>query len=72
MLRRLGIAALVVLTAFAAAPAFSQEKSKKSPGTMATIDRAANQNRAICAREAKAQKLHFFKRRHFMKACMKH
>jgi hypothetical protein len=63
----------MALTACTAAPAFSQsapEKSKVSPGTMATIDRAAIQNRAACEREAKALKLGYFKRKRFIKNCM--
>jgi hypothetical protein len=63
----------VALTAFAA-PAFSQtapEKVKRSPGEMATMGRAAIQNRATCTREAKAMKLGYFKRRSFIKNCMK-
>jgi hypothetical protein len=73
MSRRLGIFAAVALTAFAAAPAFSQtapEKMKKSPGEMATMDRATVQNRATCQREAKEQKLNYLQRRRFIKNCM--
>jgi hypothetical protein len=74
MSQRLGILVAVALTAFTAAPCFSQsapENSKKSPGAMATIDRAAIQNRASCEREAKALKLSYWKRRSFIKNCMK-
>jgi hypothetical protein len=73
MSRCLGIFALVVLTAFAAAPAFSQsapDKSKKSPGEIAATDLAANQTRANCRGEAKALKLSYLQRRHFVKNCM--
>jgi hypothetical protein len=71
---RLRIVLTVALVAFAPAPAFSQsapETSRNSPGAMATMDRAANQNRASCEREAKEQKLSFWKRRTFIKNCMK-
>jgi hypothetical protein len=72
---RIGVIVAVALTAFAAAPAFSQtapeKKLKMSPGAMATIDRAAINNRATCTREAKDMKLGYFKRRAFIKNCMK-
>jgi hypothetical protein len=64
----------VALTAFVAAPAFSQteaEKPKMSPGAMATSDRAAISNRATCTREAKEMKLGYFKRQAFIRNCMK-
>jgi hypothetical protein len=71
---RAGLFIVVALTAFAAAPAFSQtaaEKPKMSPGAMATSDRAANGNRATCEREAKERKLGYFKRKTFVKNCMR-
>jgi hypothetical protein len=71
---RISVVVAVALTAFAAAPAFSQsapENSRKNPGSMATIDRAAIQNRAACEREAKERKLGYFKRKTFIKNCMK-
>jgi hypothetical protein len=71
MSRRLGIVVFVLVTVFAAAPSFAQEKSKNSPGTMATIARADNQNRATCRRQAREQKIGLLKRRAFMKECMK-
>jgi hypothetical protein len=62
----------VALTAFAAGPAFSETAlEKKSPGAMAAIDRAEIQNRAACEREAKAMKLGYFKRKSFVKNCMR-
>ena len=65
----------MALTAFVAAPAFSQnapeKKPKMSPGTIAMSDRAAVNNRATCTREAKEMKLGYFKRRAFIKNCMK-
>ena len=70
---RIGVI-VAVLTAFVVAPAFSQnapENPKRSPGMMATLDRAAEQNRATCTREAKEMKLGYFKRRAFIKNCMK-
>jgi len=63
----------MAFTTFTAAPCFSQsapEKSNKNSGAMATIDRAAIQNRTNCEREAKAQKLKYWKRRVFIKNCM--
>jgi hypothetical protein len=74
MSRVAGIFVAVALTAFVAAPAFSQtapEKPKRSPGEMATMDRAAVNNRATCTREAKEMKLGYFKRRAFIRNCMK-
>ncbi|HZM07905.1 MAG TPA: hypothetical protein VFC11_05550 [Methylocella sp.] len=70
---RAGLFIAVALTAFVAAPAFSQtaEKPKNNPGTMATMDRAANGNRAVCEREAKERKLGYFKRKTFIKNCMR-
>jgi hypothetical protein len=71
---RAGLSIAVALTAFVAAPAFSQtaaEKPKNNPGTMATMDRAANGNRAACTREAKEMKLGYFKRKPFIKNCMR-
>ena len=73
MAYRIGIA-LVALAVFAATPAFSQsapEKYKMSPGAMAAISRATIQNRETCKREAKDLKLGYFKRRSFIKNCMK-
>ncbi len=64
--------ALVMLAALAATPAFSQNApEKKSPGAMAATDRADIQNRASCEREAKALKLGYFKRKSFIKNCMR-
>ena len=74
MSRVAGVFIAVALTAFVAAPAFSQsaaEKPKMSPGAMATNDRAANSNRATCEREAKERKLGYFKRKTFIKNCMR-
>ena len=74
MSRVAGLFIAVALTAFVAAPAFSQtaaEKPKNNPGTMATMDRAANGNRAACTREAKERKLGYFKRKTFIKNCMR-
>ena len=74
MVPRLGIIVALALAAFTVAPCFSQsapEKSNKSPGTMATMDRAAIHNRASCERESKEQKLSYWKRRAFIKNCMK-
>ena len=69
---RAGFFIAVALTAFVAAPAFSQTApEKKSPGAMATTDRAEIQNRATCEREAKAMKLGYFKRKSFIKNCMR-
>ena len=69
------IFASLALTVFAVAPAFSQtapeKKPKRSPGEMAVMDRAAVNNRATCTREAKEMKLGYFKRRAFIKNCMK-
>ena len=64
--------AVVTLAALAATPAFSQTApEKKSPGAMAAIDRATVLNRASCEREAKAMKLGYFKRKSFIKNCMR-
>ena len=75
MTQRRIIFACVTLAALAATPAFSQTAPEKkphmSPGAMAATDRAAINNRATCTREAKEMKLGYFKRRAFIKNCMR-
>lgn len=71
---RAGLLIAVALTAFVAAPALAEnptEKPKNNPGVMATMDRVANGNRAACTREAKERKLGYFKRKTFIKNCMR-
>jgi hypothetical protein len=42
----------------------------QSPGEMAAHDRAMNEKRADCTRQAKEKKLNFLERRKFVKACV--
>jgi hypothetical protein len=70
MSRALRLSIFAALTAFVAMPALAATPKPKSPGEMAAMDRAANLNRATCEREAKAQKLSYFKRRRFVKNCV--
>jgi hypothetical protein len=59
--------------AFVLVPAFAQTapKKPKSPGEMAAADRIATEKRDACLHEARAQKLSFFKRRAYVRECVK-
>ena len=69
-LRALSYAGLFLFTVV---PALSQPAPAKprSPGEIAAADRIANEKRANCQREARALKLSYFKRRGYVKECMK-
>jgi hypothetical protein len=45
--------------------------SKKSPGEIAAVSRLLAEKQENCRLEAKRQKLTFFKRRSFVRKCMK-
>ncbi len=57
----------------AAAPAFAQTAPVKprSPGEIAAADKIAMEKRHNCEVEARAQKLSFFKRRQYIRGCVK-
>jgi len=64
---------LVVLLSLSAALAQSaapKPQKPRSPGEMAAIDLDKNEKRAHCSALAKEQKLHFLKRRNFIRDCM--
>lgn len=73
MPRLLSIVVSVALFLFGSIPAFSQSPPPKpgSPGEIAAADKLAMEKRAICQREARAQKLTLMKRRSFVKNCVK-
>jgi hypothetical protein len=61
------------ITGFAIQAAAAQTPDKKptSPGEIAAVSRALAERSATCRSEAKAKKLHFGKRRAFLRECMK-
>jgi len=68
---------VLVATCFAASLSLSLAQSAapkpqkpRSPGEMAAIDLDKNEKRAHCSALAKEQKLHFLKRRNFIRDCM--
>jgi hypothetical protein len=71
MPRLLRISLCAVLLSFVTCPAFAQYPAPKptSPGEMAAIDKDKAEKRAACQREARAQKLSYFKRRQFVRNC---
>ena len=67
------IVTLALLTAFAAMPALAQTApvKPKNPGDIAAADKVAMEKRANCEREARANKLSYFKRHQFVKGCIR-
>ena len=64
------LTALIITLGVSAA--FSQPAAKpKSPGEIAAASRDLADRSAKCRTEAKAKKLHFRKRRAFLRSCMK-
>jgi len=70
---------VLVATCFAASLSLSlahaqsaapKPQKPRSPGEMAAIDLDKNEKRAHCSALAKEQKLHFLKRRNFIRDCM--
>ena len=63
----------MLATLAAAAPALAQTApvKPKSPGEIAAADRGAAEKRHNCLIEARAQKLSFFKRRQYVRGCVK-
>jgi hypothetical protein len=71
----LPITALCLAVSLTALPALAQSAAPKpakprSPGEMSAIDLDRNEKRARCSAQAKEKKLHFFKRRNFIRDCM--
>jgi hypothetical protein len=67
------IATLALLAAFALMPALAQTApvKPKNPGDIAAADKLAMEKRANCEKEARAQKLSYFKRHQFVKGCIR-
>jgi hypothetical protein len=67
------IVTLALLTAFVAMPALAQSApvKPKNPGEIAAADKLAMEKRANCEREARVNKLSYFKRRQFVKGCIR-
>jgi hypothetical protein len=67
------IITLALLTAFAAMPAFAQTApvKPKNTGDIAAADKVAMEKRANCEREARVNKLSYFKRHQFVKGCIR-
>ncbi len=64
--------ACMVLLSLSVMPALAQYNLKPtSPGEIAAADRARMEKRAACDREARTQKMTFWKRRSFVKSCIK-
>ena len=64
--------ACMVLLSLSVMPALAQNNPKPtSPGEIAAADSARMEKRAACDREARAQKMAFWKRRSFVKSCIK-
>jgi len=64
---------LATLTAFVAMPALAQTApvKPKSPGDIAAADRVAMEKRANCEKEARVNKLSYFKRRQYVIGCIR-
>ena len=64
---------VMLATLVAAAPALAQTAPVKprSPGEIAAADRVAAEKRHNCEVEARAQKLSFFKRRQYVRGCVR-
>ncbi len=64
---------VMLATLAAAAPALAQTAPVKprSPGEIAGADRMAAEKRHNCEVEARAQKLSFFKRRQYVRGCIR-
>jgi hypothetical protein len=73
MSRLLRIVTLAMLTAFAAMPALAQTApvKPKNTGDIAAADKIAMEKRANCEREARVNKLSYFKRHQFVKGCIR-
>ena len=73
MLRIIVLSAFVVISVgVSAANAESLSRaSTKSPGEIAAVSRLMAEKQESCRVEAKRQKLRFFKRRSFIRKCMK-
>jgi epoxyqueuosine reductase QueG len=73
MLRIIALSAVAVISVgiSAANAELPSPPSKKSPGEIATVSRLLVQKQENCRLEAKLQKLTFFKRRSFIRKCMK-
>jgi hypothetical protein len=71
MSRLLRISTCAVLLSFVSISAFAQYPAPKptSPGEMAAVDKDKADKRAACQREARAQKLSYFKRRQYVRNC---
>ena len=67
------IVTLALLTAFAAMPALAQTApvKPKNTGDIAAADKVAMEKRANCEREARVNKLSYFKRHQFVKGCIR-
>ncbi len=66
------LALTMAISAFGASIAPAQSASKsKSPGEIAAESRVLAEKSAKCRSEAKVKKLHFGKRRAFLRECMK-
>ena len=67
------IVTLALLTAFAAMPALAQTAPVKPKNTndIAAADKVAMEKRANCEREARVNKLSYFKRHQFVKGCIR-
>lgn len=61
------------IAGFGVTPAAAQSSAPKpkSPGEIAAASKVLAERSAKCRSEAKAQKLHFGKRRAFLRECMK-
>ena len=70
MSRLLLACAIAALSAAAQAQTATTASKPHSPGEMAAHDRAMNEKRADCTRQAKEKKLGFTERRKFVKACV--
>jgi hypothetical protein len=73
MSQLLRIVTLAMLTAFAAMPALAQTAhvKPKNTGDIAAADKVAMEKRANCEREARVNKLSYFKRHQFVKGCIR-
>lgn len=69
----IALALTASIGAFGMQAAVAQTSGKKptSPGELAAASRVLAERSAVCRSEAKAKKLHFGKRRAFLRECMK-
>jgi hypothetical protein len=75
LMRRVAIASVVIMIfaslGISMVHAQSSSPKPKSPGEIATVSKLLAEKNEVCRREARKLKLHFLKRRRFVRDCVK-